>query len=683
MIARLRNLRQCDDNLSGFRRIMVLVTAILVHSVATASEPLRELINRELAPPSGAVWPVANDAEFLRRVSLDLNGMPPSADEAREFFRESDPAKREKQVDRLLSSPLFARHMSTTLDVMLMERRTNANVSQEEWQAWLLKSVRENKPWNVLVREILLSDGEDPATRAAARFSLDRGAEPNAIARDLGRIFFGRDMQCAQCHDSPLVTDFLQHDYHGLLAFTSTTTAVKKKIAEKELTILAERSGSDLKFESVFIKGTSHRTGARVLGEALLAEPFFLPGDEYSVAPADGVRSIPKFSRRAILAEQATNGTNRAFNENIANRLWAMMLGRGIVHPLDMIHPDNPAASPALLKQLGERFAAMNFDMKAFLREIALSDVYQRPFDLSEEVVQSLQFSTAAVPSVRERQVVAAEKAKAMLDVWEGAYAAFQAAEAAMIPVALEVDAARNQYAEAKKKVDEAQKVMHDAAAALASKKAFHEALTLSLPPLQNAAAALPDDQALAATVQQLTSRTTAVAAELPPLEQSLAEKTAALIIPTEALAPFKVTVDAAVQKHQPLLDAVRATDSATVSARKNMVDAASELTSLEQQLSILQRLSLAGDRLAVVETSTQVAKVRESELHAAGQYVSDYLPVVAERTAQLQTAETNMSGVTAALSSAQESVNQSRTALTALNEANTVLVAPTSFITA
>ena len=216
--------------------------------------------------------------------------MPPSAVEARTFLTDSDPAKREKLIDRLFRSPLFARHMATTLDVMLMERRTNTNVSQDEWQAWLLKSVQDNKPWNVLVREILTADGEDPAARAAARFCLDRGAEPNAIARDVGRIFFGRDMQCAQCHDSPLVTDFLQHDYHGLLAFVSTSAAVKKKVGDKETTILAERSGNDLTFESVFIKGTTHRTGARILGEPLLAEPFFLPGDEYSVAPADGVR---------------------------------------------------------------------------------------------------------------------------------------------------------------------------------------------------------------------------------------------------------------------------------------------------------------------------------------------------------------------------------------------------------
>ena len=84
-----------------------------------------------------------------------------------------------------------------------------------------MKCVRENKPWNVLAREILQADGDDPAQRPAARFALDRGSDPNVLTRDIGRIFFGRDMQCAQCHDHPLVDDYLQSDYHGLLAFVA------------------------------------------------------------------------------------------------------------------------------------------------------------------------------------------------------------------------------------------------------------------------------------------------------------------------------------------------------------------------------------------------------------------------------------------------------------------------------
>ena len=109
------------------------------------------------------------DAEFLRRVSLDLIGMPPTADEARAFLADSnDPISACGSSTGLFASPHFARHLASTLDLMLMERRPNTNVTADEWQAWLLKSVRENKPWNVLAKEILQADGADPATRPAA-----------------------------------------------------------------------------------------------------------------------------------------------------------------------------------------------------------------------------------------------------------------------------------------------------------------------------------------------------------------------------------------------------------------------------------------------------------------------------------------------------------------------------------
>ena len=84
--------------------------------------------------------------------------------------------------------------------------------------------------------------------------------------------------------------------------------------------------------------------------DVAIEEPFFLPGEEYQVPPGDNVKSVPKFSRRAKLAELATNGSNQAFNQNIANRLWAHMFGRGLVHPLDLHHPDNPATDPELLQ---------------------------------------------------------------------------------------------------------------------------------------------------------------------------------------------------------------------------------------------------------------------------------------------------------------------------------------------
>ena len=127
-------------------------------------------------------------------------------------------------------------------------------------------------------------------------------SEPNLITRDVGRIFFGRDMQCAQCHNHPLVEDYQQSDYYGLLAFISPGYALTRKEGTKETTFHAEKAGTDLAFDSVFVKDDHHVTGPRVPGDTELAEPVFPPGEEYAVKPADEVLPVPKFSRRAKLA---------------------------------------------------------------------------------------------------------------------------------------------------------------------------------------------------------------------------------------------------------------------------------------------------------------------------------------------------------------------------------------------
>ena len=382
-------------------RLFVVAVAVQASQAWAEGEPLHLQIDKLLVPTGGVTPAMATDAEYLRRVSLDLNGVPPTADEARAFLADTAPDKRAKLIDRLLASPHFARHFASVLDLMLMERRPNTNVSADEWQAWLVKSVRENKPWNVLAKEILMADGADAATRPAVRFALDRGSDPNMLTRDVGRIFFGRDMQCAQCHDHPIVGDYLQSDYQGLFALLAPSVAMVKKEGDKQTTIRSEVAGSQVSFQSVFLH-VPRRTVARVPNDVMIDEPFYLPGDEYEVAPADNVKSVPKFSYRAKLAELATNGSNDAFNRNIANRLWAHMFGRGLVHPVDMHNPDNPPSNPQLLQLLAEQIAVMKFDMRAFIREIALTNAYQRSFDPPADLASQTEKTTKGLAQLKQ-----------------------------------------------------------------------------------------------------------------------------------------------------------------------------------------------------------------------------------------------------------------------------------------
>jgi hypothetical protein len=343
---------------------------------AFAEAPLHERIDRAAASAEKAA-PAAADAEFLRRVSLDLTGTLPTAAEARAFLKDSAADKRARLIDRLLASPEYARHMADVFGVMLMERRPDKYVPRADWQEYLRAAFADNKPWDGLVRELLSADGTDPKARPASKFFLDREGDPNVMARDVGRLFLGINLQCAQCHDHPLVAHYKQEQYYGLFAFLSRSYLFTDKA--KNLTVLAEKGEGDVTYQSVFDpKKETKKSLPVVPGGTAIKEPALEKGKEYEVAPANGVRPVPKFSRRAQLAGQVASAENVQFRRNIANRLWALMMGRGLVHPLDLDHPDNPPSHPELLTLLADEMAATKFDVRHFLREVALSHTYQR-----------------------------------------------------------------------------------------------------------------------------------------------------------------------------------------------------------------------------------------------------------------------------------------------------------------
>ena len=218
-----------------------------------------------------------------------------------------------------------------------------------------------------------------PTSRRAehARFYLDRLADPNLLTRDVGRLFLGRDLQCAQCHDHPLIDDYKQAHYYGIFAFLNRTALFED---ETKTSVLTEKAEGDVTFTSVFKKKVTHKTGPRILDGRVAVEPSVPKGAEYLVPPdkQNKVRPIPRHSRRADLARLLTSNDVPEFSRNIVNRLWALLMGRGLVHPVDLHHAANPPADAELLDLLAREFVAMRYDMKTFLRELALTRVYQR-----------------------------------------------------------------------------------------------------------------------------------------------------------------------------------------------------------------------------------------------------------------------------------------------------------------
>ncbi|NQV27222.1 MAG: DUF1553 domain-containing protein [Rhodopirellula sp.] len=323
--------------------------------------------------------PVSSDDEFVRRAYLDIAGTIPTAEQTREFLADESSGKRLALIDQLLASPQHARRLQYVFDEMLMERRAGADIPNADWQQWLRESFHDNKPWNQLVTEILTADGVDEKLRPAAKFYLDRKFDVDLVTRDIGRVFLGVDLECAQCHDHPNIDDYLQRHYYGLSAFLKRSYLFTDPESKKK--VLGEKAEGDVKFTSVFTQEEG-QTDPHVLDLPGIPDPE--PAKELYIAkPASKVRGIPTYSRRLQLATAMVADNNVDFRQNIVNRLWALMMGRGLVEPLDIRHTENPPSHPEVLDLLADEFLKHQYDVRWLLRELALTETYQRSSNVS------------------------------------------------------------------------------------------------------------------------------------------------------------------------------------------------------------------------------------------------------------------------------------------------------------
>ena len=353
---------------------------------ATLTDRIDQLVE---AKQPGQIAGKATDSEFLRRIHLDLLGMIPTGEAAKKFFEDKDPDKRKKLVEALMKRPEFVRHLVRTFNLMLMERRPDKYVKADPWRQYLHAAFTKNEPYHKMVGAMLGSDGSHKDGNTAAKFLLEREAEPSSLTRDIGRVFFGKDLQCAQCHDHPRIDDYVQRDYYGIYAFVNRLSMFQPD--KKKPAMLTEKADGAANFKSVFtsVEGTGT---PQLPGDKALTEPKLEKGKEWKVAPDKKnkkKRPIPSYSRQAQLGKSISTGSNRDFRRNIVNRLWAHMLGSGIVEPLDFHHSSNPPTHPELLDLLADEFAAMNFDVRKFLQTIALTRAYQRSFAMPKEPVKS------------------------------------------------------------------------------------------------------------------------------------------------------------------------------------------------------------------------------------------------------------------------------------------------------
>lgn len=386
--------------------IAACMTALLVNA-ARAEPALHERIDQAIESQNGPLAERVSDAEFLRRVYLDLAGRIPSTEQAQAFFADADAGKRAKLIDRLLASPDYARRMQQAITVWLLERRAGQAVSDPEWNQYVERAFAENRAWDQFVRDLIAADGQSADHRAAIRFFADGGRnDPHQLTKDVARLFLGMNLHCSQCHNDPNVKDFKQADYFGIYAYLRQTQVARDK--EQKAVLIETVAQDKQEFQSVFTQ-IKNATGPRLPNGTEIAIPKFEKGQEMAVPAKAGVPGIPKFRPRSLLAADLTAAINARFVRTSVNHFWFLMLGRGLVHPLDMMHDSNPPSHPQVLDLLAEEFVKQHFDVKHLLREIALSRVYQRssmlPNGLKSSEVPPQSFRVAIPKSLSAEQL--------------------------------------------------------------------------------------------------------------------------------------------------------------------------------------------------------------------------------------------------------------------------------------
>lgn len=323
----------------------------------------------------------ASDASFLRRATLDLIGNIPTAAEVTTFLEDESSGKRTKLIDLLISGDDFASYWSERLSVMLLERLDEGKVPKDEWRQFLHQSLHGKPQWDLMARQMIEAKGLG-AARPAMKFL--GAADHHVMTEDVSRLFLGMDLTCAKCHDHPSVKEWKQAHYWGLFAyFNQTKQATQKK--ENKVYLAEGLATEKVEFESVFDL-VKMSTGPKLPGGKEVEIPQFEKGEEYEKPAEDGLPAVPKFRPRELLAQHLADKGTLRFARNGVNRIWFLLMGRGLSHPLDEMHSKNPPSHPKLLDLLSREFVDHGFDLKWFIREIMLSEVYRRSSRLPKGV---------------------------------------------------------------------------------------------------------------------------------------------------------------------------------------------------------------------------------------------------------------------------------------------------------
>ena len=320
---------------------------------------------------------LADDESFLRRVFLDIVGVPPTPDERAKFLADTRQEKRGALVDDLLGRKEFTEMWVMKWAELMQIRTFNDGPKQVSYKAalnyyqWLRERIAGNVPFNKLVQELLSAEGGTFSSPATNFFQIEQ--DTLKLTENVAQVFMGTRIQCAQCHNHPF-DRWTMDDYYSFAAFFAQ---VKRKPAEDPRERIVYDEGGEIQ---------NPVTKKNMV-------PKFLGGPSPDLA---------KQSRRVAVADWLASPENPWFARNVVNIVWAHFNGVGIVDPVDDVRVSNPPSNPELLDALAEKFVSYNYDFKKLVRDICTSRTYQLSTRTNEtNVTDNRNFSHAMIRRVR------------------------------------------------------------------------------------------------------------------------------------------------------------------------------------------------------------------------------------------------------------------------------------------
>ncbi|MFO1091953.1 MAG: DUF1553 domain-containing protein [Planctomycetaceae bacterium] len=297
--------------------------------------------------------PPAPEHRFLRRAYIDIIGRVPTVAEARAYLADTSDDRRANLVDHLLQQPEYAEHWANKWADLLRPNPYRVGIKNTlNYDAWIREQFRSNRPYDQFVRDLLTAQGGTFRTGSVNLFRDRR--EPDELTTIVSQLFLGVRLECAKCHHHPFEV-YGQDDFYSFAAYFA-------KLGRKGTGLSPPISGSE---EYVFTAADG-AVQHPVTGAVMEPRPLF------GTAPEIKEGTDP----RTAIAAWITSRDNPYFARTMANRVWADLMGIGLVEPVDDLRATNPPTNAPLLAALGDDFAAHGFDLKHLIRTIATSYVY-------------------------------------------------------------------------------------------------------------------------------------------------------------------------------------------------------------------------------------------------------------------------------------------------------------------